>query len=43
MTILQQAVYQRLKKAGYLGGLDTMPPAAAPAVRKERATRVKKR
>jgi YidC/Oxa1 family membrane protein insertase len=43
MTILQQAIYQRLKKAGYLGGPDTLAPASAPVVRKERAARVKKR
>ncbi|HVR29749.1 MAG TPA: membrane protein insertase YidC [Thermoanaerobaculia bacterium] len=43
LTILQQAIYQRLKKAGYLGGLDTSPPASAPAPRKERAERVKKK
>jgi YidC/Oxa1 family membrane protein insertase len=43
MTILQQAIYQRLKKAGYLGGPDTMAPASEPVVRKERAARVKKR
>jgi YidC/Oxa1 family membrane protein insertase len=43
MTILQQAIYQRLKKAGYLGGPDSMAPPSAPVVRKERAARVKKR
>jgi YidC/Oxa1 family membrane protein insertase len=43
LTILQQWIYQRLKKAGYLGGLETVPPVAAPAARKERAARVKKR
>jgi YidC/Oxa1 family membrane protein insertase len=43
LTILQQWTYQRLKKAGYLGGLETVPPVGAPAARKERAARVKKR
>ena len=42
LTIIQQWIYQRLKKAGYLGGLETTPPASAPAGRKERAARVKK-
>jgi YidC/Oxa1 family membrane protein insertase len=43
LTILQQWVYQRLKKAGYMGGLETVPPMAPTAARKERAPRVKKR
>jgi YidC/Oxa1 family membrane protein insertase len=43
LTIIQQAIYQRLKKAGYMGGLETTPPASATAGRKERAARVKKR
>jgi YidC/Oxa1 family membrane protein insertase len=43
LTILQQWIYQRLKKAGYLGGLETAPSVEASAGRKERAARVKKR
>jgi YidC/Oxa1 family membrane protein insertase len=43
LTIVQQWTYQRLKRAGYLGGLETMPTVGAPAARKERAARVKKR
>ena len=42
LTILQQWIYQRLKKAGYLGGPRPCP-VGAPAARKERAARVKKR
>jgi YidC/Oxa1 family membrane protein insertase len=42
LTILQQWIYQRLKKAGYLGGLDNAAPVTAPVGRKERAARVKK-
>ena len=29
LTILQQWIYQRLKKAGYIGGLETVPPIAS--------------
>ena len=43
LTIVQQWTYQRLKKAGYLGGLETVPPVGSPAPKKERAARVKKR
>ena len=43
LTIVQQGTYQRLKKAGYLGGPENGPPVGAPAARKERAARVKKR
>jgi YidC/Oxa1 family membrane protein insertase len=43
LTILQQGTYQRLKKAGYLGGVDETPSREAPTMRKERAARVKKR
>ena len=43
LTILQQWIYQRLKKAGYLGGLETVPSVGPPAAKKERAARVKKR
>jgi YidC/Oxa1 family membrane protein insertase len=42
LTILQQWISQRLKKAGYMGGLETVPSIAAPAGRKERAPRAKK-
>ncbi|HEX2464405.1 MAG TPA: membrane protein insertase YidC [Thermoanaerobaculia bacterium] len=43
LTIVQQWTYQRLKRAGYLGGPETAPAVGAPAARKERAARVKKR
>ena len=36
LTILQQWIYQRLKKAGYLGGLETVPSVGRPG-RKEGA------
>jgi YidC/Oxa1 family membrane protein insertase len=42
LTIVQQWIYQQLKKAGYMGGLEAATPAPAPAARKERAARVKK-
>ena len=42
LTILQQWIYQRLKKAGYMGGLETASAITAPAGKKERAARVKK-
>jgi membrane protein insertase Oxa1/YidC/SpoIIIJ len=41
LTILQQWIYQRLKKAGYMGGIEAVPVGSPPA-RKERAARVKK-
>jgi YidC/Oxa1 family membrane protein insertase len=42
LTILQQWIYKRLKMAGYMGGLDTVPQAPPQAGKKERAARVKK-